>query len=88
MDLKPLVQLLVAGIALTKAVGSVIKTIIRKGEKMKVYDITLQYDVQKRYYVKASSEQCARNKLDNYDRWEKDIETSQSMEDWEYKDTL
>ena len=55
---------------------------------MKTYDITIQYDVQKRYYVRASSEQAARNKLDNYDKWEKDIETSQSMEDWEYKDTL
>ena len=30
----------------------------------------------------------SRNKLDSYDRWEKDIETSQSMEDWEYRDTL
>jgi len=55
---------------------------------MKTYDITIQYDVQKKYYVRASSEQAARNKLDSYDRWEKDIETSQSMEDWEYRDTL
>tara|TARA_R100000900_G_scaffold100225_1_gene77666 strand:- start:400 stop:567 length:168 start_codon:yes stop_codon:yes gene_type:complete len=55
---------------------------------MKIYDITLEYSVQKRYWVKASSEQAARNKLDSYDRWEKDIETSQSMEDWEYRDTL
>ena len=55
---------------------------------MKTYDITIQYDVQKKYYVRASSKQAARNKLDSYDRWEKDIETSQSMEDWEYRDTL
>jgi len=55
---------------------------------MKIYDITIEYSVQKTYSVRASSEQYARNKLDNYDRWEKDIETSQSMEDWEYRDTL
>ncbi|BAQ87931.1 hypothetical protein [uncultured Mediterranean phage uvMED] len=55
---------------------------------MKTYDITIEYSVQKRYSVKASSEQSARNKLDDYGKWEKDIETSQSMEDWEYRDTL
>ena len=55
---------------------------------MKTYDITIQYDVQKRYYVRASSEHAARNKLYNYDRWKKDIETSGSMEDWEYRDIL
>ena len=55
---------------------------------MKTYDITIQYDVQKTYCVRASSEQAARNKLDDYGKWEKDIETSESMEDWEYRDTL
>lgn len=55
---------------------------------MKTYNITIQYDVQKTYSVRASSEQSAKNKLDNYDRWEKDIKTSQSMEDWKYIDTL
>jgi len=55
---------------------------------MKTYDITIQYDVQKTYSVRASSKQVARNKLDDYGRWEKDIETSESMEDREYRDTL
>ncbi len=55
---------------------------------MKTYEITMQYDVQKTYYVRASSKQAARNKLDDYGKWEKDIETSQSMEDWEYRNTL
>ena len=55
---------------------------------MKEYEITLQYDVQKRYYVKASSLESARNKIDDFDKWEKDIESSKAMEDWEYRDTL
>ena len=28
------------------------------------------------------------NKIDDFDKWEKDIETSKAMEDWEYRDTL
>jgi len=54
---------------------------------MKTYNITLSYDVQKTYYVKASSRQSAENKLlNNYDKWEKDIDTCSGDEDWEYRD--
>ncbi len=53
---------------------------------MKTYTITLSYDVQKTYHVKASSKQIAKNKLDDFDKWEKDIETSAGDESWEYRD--
>tara|TARA_E500000331_G_C16735381_1_gene488512 strand:- start:66 stop:239 length:174 start_codon:yes stop_codon:yes gene_type:complete len=53
---------------------------------MKTYKITLAYDVQKTYFVKASSKQYAQNKLDDFDKWEKDIETSAGDESWEYRD--
>ena len=51
---------------------------------MKTFKITLAYDVQKTYFVEASSKQYAENKVMNYDKWKKDIETSPSNEDWEY----
>ena len=53
---------------------------------MKTYRITLSYDVQKTYHVRASSRHSAQNKLNDYDKWEKDIETSPSDDNWEYRD--
>ena len=53
---------------------------------MKTYSITLAYDVQKTYHIKASSRQSALNKLDDYDKWKKDIKTCTNDDNWEYRD--
>jgi hypothetical protein len=48
--------------------------------------ITLQYNVQKTFYVNAKNENQALEKI--LDGNTKDVQSNPSLEDWEYEDTL
>ena len=48
--------------------------------------ITLEYNVQKTFYVKAKDDEEALDKV--LDGNTKDVQSDSSLEDWEYRDIL